>query len=245
MASSLLRNDSQEHRLHLNVKENSVLFQYTSTSWMMWNWMLSALASACKIILYDGAAIPPGDPLRLLRIVDEEGATHFGTSPSYLSAIQRLRCTPRQDLGCESLSKLVVVMVTGSPSSVANFEYVSRSFGAHTAYISISGGTDICGCFCIGCYGWLPIIAPRLGAAGLGLDVRCLGTDGEPRLGIEGELCCCGPAPIFPLNFVDDKENKKYREAYFSQFQDSIWCHGDCAVQFCRSDGGGFLITGR
>lgn len=235
----------QEHRLHLNMNESSVVFQYTSTSWMMWSWMLSSLITSCRLILYDGAAISPQNPLRLLQIIDSEQVTHFGTSPGYLSALQKFRCGSGLEVAWKSLYELLVVMVTGSPSTTANFEFVSRFLGQHIAYISISGGTDICGCFCLGAHGWLPVIAPRLMAAGLGLDVRCLNDQGTSCLGVEGELCCFSPTPVYPLHFVADNDHSMYKQAYFSQYGDNVWGHGDRITQFGVCDGGGYVIHGR
>jgi acetoacetyl-CoA synthetase len=240
-------NHLKEHRLHLNQTRDSVVLQYTSLSWMMFNHMVSSLASGCTLVLYEGAPALPDDPLRLLRIAKDERVTHLGLSPGLLTQLSKQGCHPTRELGSNAFNHLSVLMVTGAPSTLSNFAYVAETIGPHVAYISLSGGTDICGCFLLGCPGWIPVTPPRLTRAGLAMDVQCLSADGRRCHGPDGkgELCCLSVMPAYPLYFVDDPSHAKYRSSYFAKFGDSIWCHGDSIVEFDKADGGGFLILGR
>jgi acetoacetyl-CoA synthetase len=245
--NGIFLNHLKEHRLHLNQNVDSVVLQYTSLSWMMFNHMVSSLATGCKLILYEGAALPPCDPLRLLRISKKEKVSHLGISPGLLLGYSKLENDAMGELGESPFIHLSVLMVTGAPSTVKHFNYVANNMGSHIAYVSMSGGTDICGCFVLGCPGWISVTPPRITRAGLGMNVQCLDGAGRRQLGpeSEGELCCSSVTPVYPLHFVGDTSHVRYKAAYFQRFGDSMWCHGDSAVEFDRSDGGGFIILGR
>lgn len=225
--------------LHHNVSDQSVVYFSTTTGWMMFPWLCGALATGATIVLYDGAAMPPRDPMRMLRIADEEGVSHFGASARLFQAFEDARIDPN----LFSLHSLCTVMATGSPSTEANFKYMS-AFGTGvtgTQYVSMSGGTELNGCLALGSP-WKPVIVPQLQAAGLGMDVRVLDTEGKAVVEEKGELVCLCAAPCMPLFFWNDKGHQRYRASYFETFGESVWAHGDFAVQTASSS---FIISGR
>jgi acetoacetyl-CoA synthetase len=245
--NGIFLNHLKEQRLHLNQVPESVVLQYTSLSWMMFNHMVSSLATGCRLVLYEGAPMPPNDPLRLFHISIHEKVSHLGISPGLITQLSKMEHRVLRGLGLDAFANLSVLMVTGAPSTLQNFKYIAENLGTHVAYVSMSGGTDICGCFILGCPGWIKVTPPRITRAGLGMNVQCLDTQGRHQVGeeSEGELCCTSITPVYPLRFLGDPNHAKYKAAYFSQFGESIWCHGDSLVEFDHSVGGGFVIVGR
>jgi acetoacetyl-CoA synthetase len=245
--NGIFLNHLKEQRLHLNQVQSSVVFQYTSLSWMMFNHMVSSLATGCRLVLYEGAPMPPSDPLRLFHISIRERVSHLGISPGLITQLAKMESHIFRGMGPDAFANLSVLMVTGAPSTLQNFNFIAENLGTHVAYISMSGGTDICGCFILGCPGWINVIPPRITRAGLGMNVKCLDEHGRHHVGdeSEGELCCLSITPVYPLRFFGDPNHSKYKASYFSQFGESIWCHGDSVVEFDRSVGGGFVIVGR
>ena len=216
----------KEHRLHVDVRRGDRLFYFTTCGWMMWNWLVSGLASGAAIVLYDGS---PTHPARdaLWDLADELGITQFGTSPRYLALCEKTGSRP---IGTHDLSALRTVLSTGSPLAPVQFDYVYRAVKQDLHLASISGGTDILSCFCLG-VPTLPVHAGELQAAGLGMavDVR------------EGDLVCTAPFPSMPIGFAGDPDGSRYRAAYFERFP-GVWHHGDYATRTAHD---GFIILGR
>lgn len=216
-AGGTLLEHIKEHRLHCDLGPADRLFFQTSTGWMMWNWLVSALASGTTIILNDA---PIGTTDSLWRLVCGERVTVFGTSPGYLQMCERANGTPVAGLNFEALR---AVLSTGSILQPRQQAWVSR-YVKNLPVQSISGGTDIIGCFVLGspC---LPAFSGEPQCRSLGMDVRALGPDGEPAEGI-GELVCANPFPSRPLGFLHDDDRQRFHQAYFSRFP-GVWTHGD------------------
>jgi len=216
-AGGTLLEHVKEHQLHCDLHPDDRLFFQTSTGWMMWNWQLSALAQGTSIVLYDG---PIQSPDVLWKIVVEHGVTVFGTSPGYIQLCERSGGNPTQGL---DFSKLRAVLSTGSILSPRQQDWVSQHVKPLPIQ-SISGGTDIIGCFVLG-NPILPAYAAEPQCRSLGLDVRALDPDGAQASGV-GELVCANPFPSRPLGFLEDPERVRFHDAYFSQ-NDGFWTHGD------------------
>lgn len=238
--AGIVLNQMKEHSLHLEMTSSSKVFFNTNTGWMMFNWLVAVLACGASIVLYDGAAALPDDPLRLLHIAADESVTHFGCGAKLLHFWQQAMLRDRS-LRAPSTPSLQMVLGTGSPSTALHFRFVANLFGYGVQYVSISGGTDINGCFALGTP-WKSVISPQLQCAGLGMDVGVLNDDGRAIVGKSGELVCRNAVPCMPLNFAHDPDHTKYRAAYFERFGDTVWCHGDFAEETVF---GGFIISGR
>ena len=226
----------KEHQLHVDLKRDDTLFFFTTCGWMMWNWLVSALAVGCKIVLYDGSPFHPG-PRRLFDMAEQEGVTVFGVSAKYLSAVEKARVRPAQS---HDLSALRAVLSTGSPLTHEGFRYVYRDVKEDVALASISGGTDLISCFALGCP-WLPVYEGELQCAGLGMAVDVYDEAGASVRGEKGELVCTRSFPSAPIGFWDDPGDAKYRAAYFDRFPD-VWAHGDFA-EITANDG--LIVYGR
>ncbi|MGI9311206.1 MAG: acetoacetate--CoA ligase [bacterium] len=226
----------KEHRLHLDLTRRDVFLYITTCGWMMWNWLVSALASGCAVVLYDGSPFFPRHDV-LWRLAEELGITVFGASARYLAALEKASAAPGEQ--CD-LSKLRVLLSTGSPLSVEGFDYVYRSIKSDLMLSSISGGTDIVSCFVLG----NPLRAVYRGeiqSRGLGMAVEVYDADGNSVREQRGELVCTKPFPSMPLGFWGDDDQQRYREAYFSRFE-NVWAQGDYA-EITRRDG--VIIHGR
>ncbi len=234
-AGGTLLEHKKEQLLHSDVRAGDVLFYQTSTSWMMWNWLVSGLASEATIALYDG------DPLIeqgmiLWRMADEESFTHFGTSAAFLGAIEKSDVRPGDAFSLESLR---AILSTGSTLYPSQFDYIIDAIKPLWIQ-SISGGTDIIGCFGLGTP-LKPVVRGEVQCKSLGYDVRVYNSSGEPVVGEEGELICGNPAPSMPVCFLDDLNGEAYRAAYFSEFP-GVWRHGDFLEE---TKDGGLLFLGR
>jgi acetoacetyl-CoA synthetase len=220
-AGGTLLKHLEEHRVHCDLVRSSRIFYATTTGWMMWNWLVGALASGCAVLLAEGAAFHP-DPGRLWRYAVDQRITHFGTSAGYLDALRKADYAPgeRHDLGA-----LQTVLSTGSPLSEESFRWVYRAVKADLHLASISGGTDIISCFALGCSA-LPVYAGQLQVRGLGMAVDAWDPDGQPVRGATGELVCTEAFPSMPIGFWDDPDDARYRAAYFDVWPD-VWRHGD------------------
>ena len=225
----------KEHRLHTDLKEEDVFFYFTTCGWMMWNWLVSGLASGTTLVLYDGNPLLNKDSL--LDIIDRENISIFGTSAKYLDMLQKQNACPKES---HSLHSLRTILSTGSPLVAERFDYVYRAFKSDLLLASISGGTDIISCFLLG-NPTLPVYAGQLQCAGLGMDVQVFDESGESITEEQGELVCLNPFPCCPIGFWGDENNEKFIEAYFSTF-DGVWAHGDYA-EITAQDG--FIIHGR
>lgn len=223
----------KEHRLHSELRPGDKLFFQTSCGWMMWNWQLSALASGAEIVTYSG---PIAEADTLWSLVEQERVTHFGTSPGYLKMSETARLHPARD---HDLSALRVILSTGSVLDEARYHWVRRKVGDLPLH-SISGGTDIIGCFVLG-HPQRPVHAGQSQARSLGLDVRVLSEEGQDRPGAVGELVCANPFPSRPLGFHGDADGSRFHQAYFAQ-NPGVWTHGDLAE---ATPEGGIRIHGR
>ena len=203
---------------------------------MMWNWLVSALLCNATVIVYEGNPFYPG-PERLWQIAEAEKFTLFGTSAKYIDAVRKAGLIPCDQF---DLSSLRTLCSTGSPLSAEGFAFVYEAINPQLQLASISGGTDIMGCFVLGCPN-LPVYAGEIQVRGLGMDVAILDEDGQPTEGQQGELCCLSPFVSMPVGFWNDETGEKYQAAYFDHFK-NIWRHGDWATLTTR---GGIIIHGR
>jgi acetoacetyl-CoA synthetase len=226
----------KEHVLHTDVKPGDVVFYFTTCGWMMWHWLVSALASGATVVLYDGAPLHP-DPGVLWRLAEREQINVFGTSAKYLSSLEKLGLVPRT---AHSLPALRSILSTGSPLSIASFDFVYGNVKQDLQLASIAGGTDLISCFALG-NPLLPVHRGELQCRGLGMKVEIFTADGRSVRGEKGELVCTAPFPSMPVGFWNDEDGRKYRAAYFERFP-NVWHHGDYA-EITAHDG--VVIYGR
>ncbi len=226
----------KEHLLHTNVKPGDRLFFFTTCGWMMWNWLASGLACGCTLVLYDGSPFAPDRDV-LWHMAEQERVTIFGTSPKYLAALEKDGGAPGETF---DLGALRTVLSTGSPLAPEQFDFVHARVRRDLHLASISGGTDIISCFCLG-NPWLPVHRGEIQCAGLGMRTEVYDDDGRPVRERQGELVCSAPFPSMPVGFWNDPDGAKYRAAYFERFP-GVWCHGDYALQTAH---GGIVILGR
>ncbi len=235
-AGGALLQHLKEHRLQSDVKPDDKVFYFTTCGWMMWNWLVSALASEATLLLYDGSPFV-GRGRVLFDYAQAEGMTHFGTSAKFIDACAKIELKPR---ATHDLSALRAMFSTGSPLSPESFDYVYRDIKPDLQLASISGGTDIVSCFVLGNPAG-PVWRGEIQCAGLGMAVDVVDENARPVLGEKGELVCTRPFPVMPVGFWNDPDGAKYRAAYFERFP-GIWCHGDFAEKTAH---GGFIIHGR
>ena len=235
-AGGVLLQHLKEHQLHCDIKENDNVFYFTTCGWMMWNWLVSSLASRASIVLFDGFPMYKRNDL-LIRIVNTEKITLFGTSAKYIDSLRKLNVSALKKY---KLNKLKTICSTGSPLSKDGFNYVYRKIKKDVHLTSISGGTDIVSCFVLGNI-YSPVISGEIQNSGLGMDVDVFNYDGKSIRNKKGELVCKNPFPSMPTKFWNDKNNIKLKNAYFNKFK-GVWHHGDYAE---IKDSGGLIIYGR
>ena len=235
-AGGVLLQHLKEHQLHCEIKENDNVFYFTTCGWMMWNWLVSSLASRASIVLFDGFPMYKRNDL-LIRIVNTEKITLFGTSAKYIDSLRKLDVSALKKY---KLNKLKTICSTGSPLSKDGFNYVYRKIKKDVHLTSISGGTDIVSCFVLGNI-YSPVISGEIQNSGLGMDVDVFNYDGKSIRNKKGELVCKNPFPSMPTKFWNDKNNIKLKNAYFNKFK-GVWHHGDYAE---IKDSGGLIIYGR
>jgi acetoacetyl-CoA synthetase len=235
-AGGTLLQHLKEHQLHTDIKADDRVFYYTTTGWMMWNWLLSSLASGATLILYDGAPLYP-DAGALWRLADREDINVFGTSARYLSALEKSAFEPRAHF---HLAALQSILSTGSPLAPASFDFVYRAVKDDVLLASIAGGTDLISCFVLG-NPMLPVYRGEIQCIGLGMDVQIFNSRGEDVVEEKGELVCGSPFPSMPVRFWNDSTGSAYRKAYFERFP-SVWHHGDFAE---LTSHGGIVMFGR
>ena len=238
-AGGTLLQHAKEHQLHTDLKPHDTLFFFTTCGWMMWNWLIGALASGCTLVLYDGSPFHP-DPGTLWRIAEREGVTVFGTSPPYLAALDKAGVKPGAD---HDLGTVRMLLSTGSTLSAEGFETVHRTIKRDLQLVSMTGGTDLISCFMLGNPNG-PVHAGELQCKGLGMAVDIYGDGGQPLppgRGEKGELVCTRPFPSCPLGFWGDADGSRFHDAYFAKFH-GVWAHGDFAEETAN---GGFIIHGR
>ncbi len=235
-AGGTLLQHQKEHLLHTDVTRNDRFFYFTTCGWMMWNWLVSALATGCTLILYDGSPFHP-NPAVLWDLAQRERITIFGTSAKYLSGLEKVAYKPRET---HDLTSLRTILSTGSPLLAESYDYVYRDIKPDVLLASISGGTDIISCFCLGSP-VLPVYRGEIQTRGLGMRTAVVNEDGKPVRGERGELVCMAPFPSMPLGFWNDADGKRYHAAYFERFA-NVWHHGDYAV---LTENDGLVILGR
>jgi len=233
----VLINHLKELLLHTDLKRGDTIMYITSCSWMMWNWLLSSLAVGATIVLYDGNPNYP-DPGAMWKLIRDEQITIFGCSASYLHFLKKENIMPGRDY---DLSSLREISQTGSPLSAEGFEYVYKDIKADLHFNSISGGTDINGCFAAGSP-ILPVYPGELQSAALAMKIKSYDEEGNPILDNQGELVCEAPAPSMPLYFCNDPDGSKYHNAYFDVYP-NVWRHGDYIL--IHGDTGGITFYGR
>ena len=235
-AGGALLQHIKEHQLHGDVRAGDRLFYFTTCGWMMWNWLVTGLASGATLLLYDGSPFV-GRGSILFDYADAEGMTHFGTSAKFIDAIAKIELKPRQT---HRLDNLRAVFSTGSPLVAESFDYVYANIKSEVQLASVSGGTDIISCFVIGNPNG-PVYRGEIQCAGLGMAVDVVDDEGRPVRGEKGELVCTRSFPVMPIGFWNDEDGTKYHAAYFERFDD-VWCHGDFAERTAHD---GFIIYGR
>ncbi len=235
-AGGVLLQHLKEHRLHGDVKRGDRMFYFTTCGWMMWNWLVTGLASGATLLLYDGSPfIQQGRVLWKLAAL--ERMTHFGTSARFIAAQKKIAQVPRKDF---DLSPLRVMFSTGSPLGGDSFDYVYQCVKGDLCLSSISGGTDIASCFALGAT-TLPVWRGELQCRGLGMDVDIYDDDGKPVTRGRGELVCKSPFPAMPAGFWNDPGGKQYHATYFERFP-GVWRQGDWAA---LTEHGGVVLYGR
>ena len=235
-AGGALLQHLKEHQLQSDVHPGDRLFYFTTCGWMMWNWLVSGLASGATLLLYDGSPFV-GRGKVLFDYADAEGMTHFGTSAKFIDAIAKINLEPARS---HRLTALRAMFSTGSPLVAESFDYVYRKIKQDLQLASISGGTDIISCFVLG-NPIAPVWRGEIQCAGLGMAVDVFDEAGRAVRGEKGELVCTRPFPVMPIGFWNDADDRKYHAAYFQRF-DNVWCHGDFAEV---TEHGGFVIYGR
>ena len=226
----------KELRLHSNISMDDTVFYFTTCGWMMWNWLVSNLAIGASIVLYDGNPFFP-NPNTMWDMVDEFQITHFGTSAKFIDACKQEGLSP---INTHSLNSLKTIFSTGSPLIEESYDYIYNDFKKDLQLSSISGGTDIISCFAGG-NPTLPVHRGEIQCRGLGMAVKSFDQNGLSLKNKKGELVCTKPFPSMPIYFWNDKNGKKYHEAYFDKYPE-IWNHGDFIL---INDYGGVQIFGR
>ena len=232
----VLLQHNKELQIHSNVRDNDCVFYFTTCGWMMWNWLVGALALGATILLFDGFPMYKKDDL-LFEIASEEKVTLFGISAKYIDALNNNGVVPKNN---HDLSKLKTICSTGSPLSEDGFRYIYDKIKKDVHLSSISGGTDIVSCFVLGNL-FQPVYAGEIQNKGLGMDVDIFDEKGFSIQNIKGELVCKKPFPSMPIKFWNDEGDKKYKAAYFEKYK-NVWHHGDFAK---ITNNGGFIIFGR
>ncbi len=235
-AGGILLHQLKEQLLHTDLKRSDTIFYFTTCGWMMWNWLVSALSVGATVVLYDGNPFHP-TPQALWKMAQDEKITVFGTSAGYLAALQGSGVKPKDEF---DLTSLRTVLSTGSPLSVDGFEFVYDHIKSDLQLASISGGTDLNGCFALG-NPMAPVYAGELQCRGLGMKVEAFDETGRAVLGQQGELVCTAAFPSMPIYFWDDPEGHKYHRAYFDTYP-GVWRHGDF-IEITES--GGVIFYGR
>ena len=235
-AGGTLLQHAKEYALHSDVHDGDRVFYFATTGWVMWNWLISGLASGATCLLYDGS--PFADSGRILwDFAETEQCTLFGTSAKYIDALKKANIAPRHT---HQLPALRAVLSTGSPLLPESFDYVFQCIKSDVHLASISGGTDIMACFALG-NPTLPVYRGELQCLGLGMATDVFDDNGQSLRGAMGELVCTQTFPSLPLHFINDDDGSRYLASYFERFP-GVWCHGDWC-QITETDG--MIIVGR
>ncbi len=235
-AGGVLLHQMKELLLHTDLKRDDTIFYFTTCGWMMWNWLTTSLAVGATLVLYDGNPFHP-NPDALWRMAQDEKITIFGTSAGYIAALKNAGVQPARQF---DLRPLKTILSTGSPLSKEDFHFIYRNVKEDLQLASISGGSDLNGCFALG-NPMGPVYEGELQCRGLGMKVFAYDENGSPVVGRQGELVCTAPFPSMPIYFWNDPSGKKYQAAYFDVFP-GVWTHGDFVEVTER---GGLIIYGR
>lgn len=226
----------KEHQLHGDIKPNDQFFYFTTCGWMMWNWLVTGMASGANLLLFEGSPFYK-DAATLYQFLEKYKCTQLGTSAKFIDSCKKADLHPGKDF---DLSSVRTVFSTGSPLNEEGFDYVYERIHSKVILGSISGGTDIVSCFVLS-NPWTPVIRGEISAAGLGLDVDIWNDNQNSVIGEKGELVCKQSFPAKPIYFWNDSNREKYKKAYFEKFE-NIWCHGDYVE---KTSNGGYIIYGR
>jgi len=235
-AGGILLKHLCEHQLQSNVKAGDNLFYFTTCGWMMWNWLVTGLATGATLLLFDGSPFYPSEKV-LFDFAQDKQMNVFGTSAKFIDAVKKTGWKPKQT---HDVSSIRSILSTGSPLAPESFDFVYQDIKPDVHLASVSGGTDLCGCFVAG-NPIGPVYKGEIQAKGLGMDVAVFDDDGKPMQSGKGELVCCNTFPSMPIGFWNDPDDTKYHDAYFARFENT-WCHGDFA-EF--TEHGGVIIHGR
>ncbi len=235
-AGGVLLQHLKEHKLHCNVKPGDNVFYFTTCGWMMWNWLMTFLASKASIILFDGFPMHKRSDL-LFKIAEKEKISLFGISAKYIDQLKKLNVNIKKKF---KLKYLKTICSTGSPLSSEGFDYVYKNIKKNVHLASIAGGTDLVSCFVLGNI-YSPVYRGQIQNNGLGMNTDVFSERGKSLINQKGELVCKSPFPSMPKLFWNDKNNEKYKSAYFKKFK-NVWHHGDFAE---RKSNGGYVIYGR
>ncbi len=235
--AGLILQHAKEHRLHADIQEGDRVYWFTTLSWMMWNWLASALSAGATIMLYEGSPFHPTQDV-ILDYAETERFTLLGTSAKYIDALRKSDIKP---VATRTFPALRSISSTGSPLAPANYHYVYEAVAPHVHLSSVSGGTDLCASL-IATNPMGPVRVGELEVATLGLAVTVWDDEGRPApAGVKGELVCTNAFPSMPLGFWNDPEGARYHAAYYERF-DNVWRHGDYAEITAN---GGYVIHGR
>ncbi len=226
----------KEQQLHCDMTRDDVVFYYTSCSWMMWNWLVSALATGSTLLVFDGAPFAP-NKYATWELIDQYNISIYGTSAKYINASRNFNLDVKNRLNLQSLR---LILSTGSPLYDDDFDYIYQQVKEDVQLCSISGGTDIVGCFALG-NPLMPVRKGQLQSASLGYPVNAYDEDAKPCLNTKAELVCEGPVPSMPIYFWDDEDFSVYKRSYFSKYG-SVWSQADFVIQH---DTGGYTFLGR
>ncbi len=235
-AGGVLLQHLKEHKLHCDVKPGDNVFYFTTCGWMMWNWLMTFLASKASIVLFDGFPMYKRTDL-LLKIAEKEKISLFGISAKYIDQLKKLNVNIKKKF---KLNYLKTICSTGSPLSSEGFDYVYKNIKKNVHLASIAGGTDLVSCFVLGNI-YSPVYRGQIQNNGLGMNTDVFSERGKSLINQKGELVCKSPFPSMPKLFWNDKNNKKYKRAYFKKYK-NVWHHGDFAE---RKSTGGYVIYGR
>jgi acetoacetyl-CoA synthetase len=235
-AGGTLLQHLKEHQLHADLRPDERLFYFTTCGWMMWNWLVSGLASGVTLVLYDGSPFHPTSSA-LFDLAERERVNLLGLSAKFIDAVAKEGLEPART---HDLDSVRAVFSTGSPLRPEAFDYVRDKLRPGAQLVSMSGGTDIISCFVLG-NPTLPVWRGEIQCAGLGMDVAVVDERGRRVHEAEGELVCTRAFPSMPVGFWNDADQARYRAAYFERFP-GVWCHGDWTRETSH---GGYVISGR
>jgi len=226
----------KEHTYHCDFRKDDRIMYFTTCGWMMWNWMVSALAKEVTLVIYDGSPVEP-DMNILFKIADTEKLTFLGVSAKYIDSLAKANVEPKKYF---NLSSLRVIASTGSPLGPLGYDWVYSNVKDNVQLSSMSGGTDLVACF-VGGNPCLPVFRGEIQCAILGMDTQSWKSQNNDIINEAGELVCVKPFPSMPIEFLNDKYDEKYKKAYFTKYS-NVWHHGDFVIKTNRKT---FIVEGR